>query len=109
MADIRRLVDAAFVPALASELGAQIDAGTGTRSRLAELGMPIPLADEVAAQVGTAGNARRLIELGMVADVAQQLVAAIVGGRGTSSSVPFFGSNSPSWGENTTPLFGKAA
>lgn len=52
---------------------------TGQKKRFVELGMAVPLAIELAAQItASAGNKRRLVELGMPEIQANIVVASVV-------------------------------
>ena len=71
-----------MVPVLANELAAQITAGVGNFTRLAELSMVPRLAKEVAAQIASPSGAVvfRLTELSMAPGLAKEVVSQIQGG-----------------------------
>ncbi len=77
MASFRRLIAVSFVPPLAKEMAAQIDAGVGNRARLCELGMPSRVAAEFVTQITSGGNARRLMELGVPGRAAREIASQI--------------------------------
>lgn len=83
MANAPRLAELGFPVPLATELAAQITAQDGDRKRLEALSMEPLLAKEVAAQIDAAGttNAPRLVDFGMVPDEAVELVAQIEADR----------------------------
>lgn len=76
MPTIPRLVEMGMVPIVAREVVGQF-AGTITPAsarRFIEHGVPAELAQELATQAGGAKNARRLIEFGMAPDLAREVV-----------------------------------
>lgn len=83
MADARRLAELSFPVPLAQELAAQITSQTGIRRRLEALSMVPELAKETATQIDAAGtaNAPRLVSFGMIPEQAVELVAQIEADR----------------------------
>jgi len=87
MADARRLAEVGFAPPLAKELAAQINAHSGNRRRLTELGMVGLLAGFVAALINGVGSAAALIALGMIPAQAIELVRQISGGGAPANAL----------------------
>lgn len=75
MPSIPRMVELGMVPIVAREVVTQFTANTGNVRRFIAHGVPVPLAQEYAAQAGGAKNMRRLIALGVASDLAKEVVS----------------------------------